>query len=164
MKNTSIILLAFFCFTYAKAQTHYVPLSEYKFNGIYGQYRDDTTTVFSLVCNDWKNKTFDADSLTGVWMTEHPDASFRPVCSFSYYKNAKRRTFTYGWILDNDDNSKTLNAYLVSHGACPAKSMLWAASRKDMQPHSDVYNSPGVETKVFVDEATYKQFVQKLKK
>jgi hypothetical protein len=163
MKTKPVILLFILSFTLAKAQTHYVALSEFKFNGLYGQYRDDTTTIFSLICNDWKNKTYNADSLINHWLLTHPDATYRPVCSFSYYRDAKRKTFTYGWIVSGEDNTNTLNLYLVRHGACPANTMLWAPARKEMSPRSDVYHDPGVETKVFINGQTYREFLKKLK-
>jgi len=162
--KTSWLILFFICsVTIAKAKERFLPLSDFKFNGITAQYQDDTTTVYSLVCNGTaKGNT---DSLIKAWLAVHPDATVRPVCSFSYYNDAGNRvTFTYVWLVSNAATDPSLNIFLIKNGSSSMGNMLWAKSPTTLQPSIDYYKKKKSETKVFIDKATYKAFVRNLQR
>jgi hypothetical protein len=146
-----------------KAQTHFVPLADFYFDGLAAQYQKDTTTRFSLICNKINDPSFNSEALVKEWKANHPDATMQPVCSFSYYEKALRKTFTYSWMVSNTGPDDCLNISLVRKGARSAKTMLWAEKKSTLSPCSDLHNEAGVEIKTFIDEKTYKKFVTRLK-
>jgi hypothetical protein len=149
----------------ATAQERFLPLKDFSFHGVTAQYQDDTTTVYSLLCTGMPKSNDKADSLIMAWRTAHPDATLRPVCSFSYYNEMGNRvTYTYSWLVSNMPVDPSLNVYLVRYGACSAVNMLWAKGPSLLQPSLDSYKRKKSETKVFIDKSTYKSFVARLQK
>ena len=164
MRSGLLLLLFIQCYTFCSAQERYLQLSDFKRSGITAQYQDDTTTTYSMLCTGIPNGKVNTDSLITVWLAAHTDATVRPVCSFSYYNNIGNWvTFTYVWIVSNLKTDPNLNIYLVRNGACSAASLLWASSSSILKPTIDHYRKMKSETKVFVDNNTYKKFTRNLK-
>ena len=165
MKRIAFLLLTLFHTVCAGAQTHYLPLSDFKFDGVTAQYKDDTTTVYSLLCTGSPDNRERTDSLITVWLSTRPDATLRPVCSFSYNDlSAHRVTFTYCWVVSDEETEPSLNLFLVRNGCAAANTMLWAKNTTAIKPEINFYIKRNAETKVFVDKKTYKDFVRDLQK
>jgi hypothetical protein len=144
MKHTFLIATLFLSIVQlgCSGQSKKIKLSEVKFESIFG-YPKDSTKVFCLLGSGFFRapRSNNVDSLIYDWINKHPDAILLPI---SQLKDDK---MVYCWVIDNKD---TLNTWLIRNGCYPGGTMVGPKEYKGI-------------SEVYISDATYKNFIEKVR-
>jgi len=174
MRYKTIILVALYilvqsnCFGQNIYPTDPLPLSDLKFQSIFGQRSTDSITMFCLLGTGFFRtpRSENSDNLISTWLTVHPKAVVLPVSTLI----DSSMNIIYCLVIDNTD---TLNVSLIRNGCFPGSTMqrpqTWEEmSNEDKKIYTDMENElktkiPRPNIQVHMEKEPYDHYIEQVK-
>jgi hypothetical protein len=163
MRNLIQLVFVLFLIGCAGTKTAYlkeVPLSEVKFQSIFGQTPNDSSIMYCLLGMGYFRapSSDSADSMISNWIISHPSAILIPV--YSQPLKPPNSMFLYVIAVDNQD---TLNYYLIKNGCFPGGTMQRAQKWSEMSSKERKNFGKGYEEiTVYMADPKYKNYLNQI--